>query len=97
MELRDKLLLVVSELCTNAIEALGNEGLNFTLRVRDLTHCVVVEVEDAGPGFGRAFGKRGADDETERGRGLAVVQSLVDEFSVTRRRGMTTVRCVVNR
>ena len=62
-----------------------------------MRHCVVVEVEDNGPGFGSAIGGRGADDETERGRGLAVVRSLVDEFSVSRRRGITTVRGVVNR
>jgi anti-sigma regulatory factor (Ser/Thr protein kinase) len=95
--LREKLLLVVSELCTNAIEALSNPTAEFTLRVRDLHDCVVVEVEDEGPGFSEAFFKPGADDNTERGRGLAVVKSLVDDFSVVRKRSRTIVRCVLVR
>ena len=94
---REKLLLVVSELCTNAIEALGNPSEEFTVRIRDQHDCVVIEVEDTGPGFSDAFSKPGADDNTERGRGLAIVRSVVDDLLVLRRRGKTLVRCVMNR
>lgn len=92
---RHTLLLVVSELCTNAIEALQNTRAELTLRVRDLPSSVEVEVEDEGPGFGSAFGRPGADDQDERGRGLQVVRSLVDDLRVERRLGHTNVHCVL--
>lgn len=95
--LREKLVLVVSELCTNAIEALDDPNAEFTLRVRGFDDAIVVEVEDTGPGFTQAFFRRGADDDAERGRGLSVVLSVVDDFSVERKRGVTTVHCVLNR
>lgn len=96
-EFRSTLMLVVSELCTNAIEALDNPLASFTLRVKEYDDRVEIEVEDSGPGFAEAFGKKGSDDGNPRGRGLQVVQSLVDEFSVKRRRGKTTVCCVLRR
>lgn len=96
-ELRQTLVLVVSELSTNAIEALANPAAEFTVRVRDARAAVIVEVEDGGPGFGEAFSRPGASPTSERGRGLAVVRALVDEFSVRTRRGRTVVRCVVRR
>jgi anti-sigma regulatory factor (Ser/Thr protein kinase) len=91
---RHTLLLVVSELCTNAIEALQNTRAELTLRVRDLPSCVVIEVEDRGPGFGSTLGQIAGDDD-ERGRGLQVVRSLVDDFSIDRSYGRTTVRCTL--
>jgi anti-sigma regulatory factor (Ser/Thr protein kinase) len=90
---RHTLLLVVSELCTNAIEALQNTRAELTLRVRDLPACVVVEVEDGGPGFGSVIGRESVDLDAERGRGLQVVRSLVDDVAVDRRYGRTIVRC----
>jgi anti-sigma regulatory factor (Ser/Thr protein kinase) len=89
---RHTLLLVVSELCTNAIEALQNTRAELTLRVRDQPRDVVIEVEDRGPGFGSSLGRIAGDDD-ERGRGLQVVRSLVDDFAVDRAYGRTTVRC----
>lgn len=94
---RASLLLVVSELCTNAIEALDDTSAEFTLRIKDFPDRVEIEVEDAGPGFARAFGRPGASDDTPQGRGLQVVRSLVDEFSVQRRTGKTTVCCTLFR
>ena len=94
---RYTLLLVVSELCTNAIEALHDGTAKLTLRVQDLAHSVVIEVEDCGPGFAAAFGRAGSSDDSERGRGLTVVQSLVDEFAVERSEGCTLVRCTVKK
>ena len=87
---RYQMLLVISELCTNAVEALHNPGAELVLRVRDLDDATVIEVEDSGPGFGSP--RRGGDDE-ERGRGLQVVRSLVDDMSVDRAYGKTIVRC----
>lgn len=94
---RDTLVLVVSELCTNAIEALGNPRAEFVLRVSDLHDRVQVEVEDSGPGFAQAFNRPGASEGDQRGRGLQVVRSVVDEFSVHRRHGRTVVCCVLYR
>jgi anti-sigma regulatory factor (Ser/Thr protein kinase) len=91
--MRHTLLLVVSELCTNAIEALQNSRAELTLRVRDLPSCVVIEVEDGGPGFGSVIGREVIDADAERGRGLQVVRSLVDEVAVDRSYGRTIVRC----
>jgi serine/threonine-protein kinase RsbW len=92
--LRHTLLLVVSELCTNAIEALQNARADLTVRIRDLADSVVIEVEDRGPGFGSVVGQAPAADD-ERGRGLQVVRSLVDDFAIDRSYGCTTVRCSV--
>lgn len=95
--LRSHLLLVVSELCTNAVEALSNPRSELTLRVRDRRDGIVIEVEDFGPGFAAAIGRRGARESDERGRGLQVVASLVEDLSVERKRGRTTVSCVLRR
>jgi anti-sigma regulatory factor (Ser/Thr protein kinase) len=92
---RDDALIVVSELCTNAVEALANPCAEFTLRVEECEDRIVVEVEDQGPGFGPALTQRGADVDDERGRGLAVVRSIVDEISVFRADGHTVVHCVL--
>ena len=96
-ELRDRMMLVASELCTNAVEALANPRAEITLRMHDMDDRIELEVEDFGPGFGGATGRRGARDRDERGRGLQVVASLVDELSVERKRGRTTVRCIVKK
>ncbi len=96
-ELRYKLMLVVSELCTNAVEAVQDPGGEVALRVRDLKDRVLLEVEDSGPGFVAAMGRRGAGVTDERGRGLHVVSSLVDEMSVDRRGDRTIVRCTVKK
>jgi anti-sigma regulatory factor (Ser/Thr protein kinase) len=94
---RDSLLLVVSELCTNAIEALGDPEAKFVLRISDLRDRIQIEVEDAGPGFAAATGKRGADNDEQRGRGLQVVRAIADEFAVHRHADKTVVICVLYR
>lgn len=94
---RATLLLVVSELCTNAIEALRDSSAKFTLRIHDLPDRVEIEVTDSGPGFAKAFGRPGASDADPRGRGLQIVQSLVDELTVHRTSGLTMVCCVLAR
>jgi anti-sigma regulatory factor (Ser/Thr protein kinase) len=96
-DLRHKLLLVVSELCTNSIEALQNTRTELIVRVHDMPDCITIEVEDRGPGFGSAIGRPPAENLDERGRGLHVVRSLVDDFAVERSYGRTTVRVSVAR
>lgn len=94
-QFRATLLLVVSELCTNAVEALGDSSAKFTLRVHDFPDRVELEVVDPGPGFADALTRPGAGDHDPRGRGLQVVRSLVNELTVKRRHGLTTVCCVM--
>lgn len=94
-ENRYQLLLVISELCTNAVEALHNPTAELTLRVLDLEECTVIEVEDLGPGFAAATVRAGADEAQERGRGLQVVQALADDLKVDRAYGKTIVRCTI--
>jgi anti-sigma regulatory factor (Ser/Thr protein kinase) len=94
---RATVLLVVSELSTNAVEALGDDTAKLTLRVHDFTDRVEIQVSDPGPGFARAFGRPGAGANDPRGRGLQVVHSLVDEFTVHRADGVTSVCCVLYR
>lgn len=96
-QFRSAVLLVVSELSTNAVEALGDRNAEFTLRVHNFDDRVEIEVTDAGPGFVGALGRPGADDSNPRGRGLQVVHALVDDFHVHRQRGVTTVCCKLYR
>jgi anti-sigma regulatory factor (Ser/Thr protein kinase) len=96
-DFRDTTLLVVSELCTNAIEALANPRAKVTLRIKELDDRIQIEVEDSGPGFRRALNRPGSGEDDPRGRGLQVVRSLVDEFAVRRRQGRTKVTCVIYR
>ena len=96
-QFRASVLLVVSELSTNAVEALHDRAAEFTLRVHDLGDRVVIEVTDSGPGFVDALGRPGASSDTPRGRGLQIVRSLVDEFFVTRHEGVTRVCCTLFR
>lgn len=96
-EFRERVLLVLSELCTNTIEAVADPAAHVTVHVRDVAECVMVEVEDLGPGFAAAMSRPGASPVTERGRGLQVVKALVDEFAVVRDGGRTIVRCTICR
>lgn len=96
-QFRSSVLLVVSELSTNAVEALGDADAEFTLRVHDLGDRVVIDVTDSGPGFSDALSRRGAGSTTPRGRGLQIVRGLVDELSVTRHDGETRVCCTLCR
>lgn len=96
-ETRFQMLLVISELCTNAVEALHNPSAELVLRVRDSEDSTVIEVEDLGPGFASAIHQPAPDDDHERGRGLQVVRTLVEEINVDRAYGKTTVRCVVSK
>lgn len=82
----DDVVLVVSELVTNAVE--HTVGW-WRLRVRVYRRRLVVEIEDANEAPPvRRVAKHGA----EGGRGLYIVQRLADSVEVLRRTGGKTVR-----
>jgi serine phosphatase RsbU (regulator of sigma subunit)/anti-sigma regulatory factor (Ser/Thr protein kinase) len=90
------LLLVASELCSNAVKAsTGAEGA-VVLRAWASGDSIVIEVEDDGPGFDWPVW---AEEEVpspdiEQGRGLFLVSALTDDVAVERRDDRTIVRGV---
>ncbi|MFP5316832.1 MAG: SpoIIE family protein phosphatase [Acidimicrobiia bacterium] len=93
---RSDLLLVASELCSNAVRHATGAPRALLLRASAEADAVVVEVEDDGEGFELAsrYDDEVPDPELERGRGLYVVEALSDEFSVRRDGDRTVVRAV---
>lgn len=90
----DDLLVAVSELCTNAVQhATGGEGC-VAIRGRVCDDAIVIEVEDDGAGFTDPgpVAHDELDDEAERGRGLFIVRSLVDDIEFERLDGRMVVR-----
>jgi serine phosphatase RsbU (regulator of sigma subunit)/anti-sigma regulatory factor (Ser/Thr protein kinase) len=93
---RSDLILVASELCSNALRHSSGAPGALALRAWAEGDAVVVEVEDDGVGFEL---EEHYDDEipelfAERGRGLYVVEALTDEISVSRDDDHTVVRAV---
>ncbi len=93
---RADLLLVASELCSNAVRHSTGAPRALVLRAYAEGDAVVVEVEDDGEGFelGARYDDEVPDPELERGRGLYVVEALTDDISVRRESGRTVVRAV---
>lgn len=93
---RSDLLLVVSELCSNAVRHASGAPGALALRAWAEDDDVVVEVEDDGAGFEREghYDDELPDPGAERGRGLYVVEALTDEMGVTRQGDRTVVRAV---
>jgi len=94
---RSDLLLVVSELCSNAVRHASGAPGSLVLRAWAEGDAVVVEVEDDGGGFELhgLYDDETPDPEAERGRGLYVVEALTDEMSVRRNGGTTVVQAVL--
>lgn len=88
---RDDVLLVATELCTNAIEATANREPVEVLAATDgrSLRLSVANVAPAPAMEGTAL-KHGSLQE--RGRGLAIVRSLVDTLVMTSHDGRTVVR-----
>jgi serine phosphatase RsbU (regulator of sigma subunit)/anti-sigma regulatory factor (Ser/Thr protein kinase) len=95
---RDDLLLISSELCTNAVRAGSGAPASLALRARADGDAVVLEMEDDGEGF--ELPPVWADEDglpdvaSERGRGLFLVRALADELTVAKVGGRTVVRAV---
>lgn len=93
---RSDLLLVVSELCSNAVRHASGAPGALALRAWTEGDDVVIEVEDDGTGFelqGR-YDDEIPDPGAERGRGLYVVEALTDDLRTDRRGDRTVVRAV---
>ena len=93
---RADLLLVASELCSNAVRRSSGAPTSLVLRARAEADAVVIEVEDDGRGFATPI--RDNDDvldgSAEQGRGMYLARALTDELEAFRRDGHTVVRAV---
>ena len=86
------LLVVATELCTNAIQHAGS-GL-VTLRAWDEDGSVVMEIEGVDRPSGASPIIRDLDDPmAEGGRGMRIVNDLCDEVSVRMRGRQRCVQC----
>lgn len=94
LEVED-VLVIASELCTNAVRASSGRDGGVALRAWTEGSDVLVEVEDDGDGF--TWPEHAdhdlPDPEEEMGRGLFLVQALADEISIRTEDGRTFVRC----
>lgn len=88
----EELLLVATELCTNAVRHAGSGMV--TLRAWEEGDEVVVEVEGQDSLQGASAIVRNLDDPLEEGgRGMLIVQSLCDDVSIVVRGRNRSVRC----
>jgi anti-sigma regulatory factor (Ser/Thr protein kinase) len=95
MRLAD-LLLALTELATNAVRSARTA---IEVRCWLTPDAVMLEVTDDGPGFDSTITRdaRDLDPLAERGRGLFLVASLVDECTIESGLNGTIVRCYVAR
>ena len=95
-ESRSDVAVALSEACGNVIRhAEGTSEYEVRLTV-DADHCSI-EVCDVGPGFDAASLTEEAaslDDVAEDGRGLPLLQALMDDLEFVRTDDTTTVRLV---
>jgi serine phosphatase RsbU (regulator of sigma subunit)/anti-sigma regulatory factor (Ser/Thr protein kinase) len=91
---RADLLLVASELCSNAVRHASGKPGALAVRAWADADAVVVEVEDDGAGMELSQRAEDPDLEAETGRGLYVVRALSDDLSVRRVDERTVVRAV---
>jgi anti-sigma regulatory factor (Ser/Thr protein kinase) len=91
----DDALLVLSELGTNAIHAVGYDEEIVVRLGLERSGDVIVEVEDPGSGFRLSQALRLPETDEEHGRGLSIVCLLADETTVRRKRRHTIVRATL--
>lgn len=97
----DDLCLAVSEACANAFDALQGDSTPVRLRIEGRSDGLSVTVEDAAGGFDlAALEAIPAATEPgrlrhERGLGIPLMRSLVDEVSFAGTQAGTTVRLLV--
>ncbi|WP_195210391.1 ATP-binding protein [Actinomarinicola tropica] len=88
----DDLCLAITELVTNAIEASPTSAAEVSIQAVYSEPDIYLEVVDHGNGFSLdsdTFDEPGP--QSIRGRGLPIVQALVDLVAVERRNGTTKV------
>jgi anti-sigma regulatory factor (Ser/Thr protein kinase) len=90
-ELLATVVLLVSELATNAVR---HAGSGFTLTITEQRSEVKVEVEDLGPGEPIVRSPQPADPN---GRGMRIVERLADSWGVDHAEGSKTVWFTVRR
>jgi serine/threonine-protein kinase RsbW len=71
------LLVAISEACTNAVQHAGS-GLRYSVTFAISAGQCVVKIVDRGRGFDRPS-EKGADADSESGRGIKIMKSLVDD------------------
>jgi anti-sigma regulatory factor (Ser/Thr protein kinase) len=93
----DDVLLILSELCANAVEATAAAPASIGVRIDAQSDEVTIEVDDPGPGFSldERLSHGAPSPLAERGRGLVIVRALADDLTVQRRDGHTIVRSTV--
>jgi serine phosphatase RsbU (regulator of sigma subunit)/anti-sigma regulatory factor (Ser/Thr protein kinase) len=91
---RADLLLVASELCSNAVRHASGKPGALAMRAWADGDALVVEVEDDGPGMELSHRLEDPDLEAETGRGMYVVRALTDDLTVRRVDDRTVVRAV---
>lgn len=88
----DDLALAITELVTNAVEASPSTAAEVLIQAVFANPDIYLEVVDHGDGF--HLGSGSFDEpgpQSIRGRGLPIVQALVDLVAVERRDGQTKV------
>ena len=92
----DDVTVALSEACGNVIRhAQGTKEYGVRLSV-DATHCSI-EVRDLGPGFDARTLREpvvSLDEVSEDGRGLPLLEALMDDLEFVREDDTTTVRLV---
>ncbi|GLW03645.1 ATP-binding protein [Streptomyces lavendulae] len=78
--LKDTVLVIVSEIVTNAVEHVGGLGGGSVTFVQQLSSSLRFEVTDSGRGRPQP---RNPGPDDERGRGLTLVNALTDELGGT--------------
>jgi serine phosphatase RsbU (regulator of sigma subunit)/anti-sigma regulatory factor (Ser/Thr protein kinase) len=91
---RADLLLVASELCSNAVRHSSGKPGALAMRAWADGDAVVMEVEDDGAGMELSHRMEDPDLDAEQGRGIYVVRALTDDLTVRRVDERTVVRAV---
>ena len=91
---RDDLLLVASELCSNAVRHASGKPGALAMRAWADHDALIVEVEDDGAGMELSHRMEDPDLDAETGRGIYVVRALTDDLTVRRIGERTIIRAV---
>lgn len=79
-ECTDDICLALSEACTNVIDHAVDDD-EYEVRVQIDEHSCAISVRNAGPGFdAAALGTAMPDPSSPRGRGVAIMRTLMDEI-----------------